>query len=78
MYKISWHEPDDKFATRFALCPCAVSAYELYYWLTRIKKLKDIVKVFDLDGHEVDMSKSFKDMCAHGTICRNTTSYYGG
>ncbi len=71
MFKISWGKRSDPLERRFVIVPDVYSLFDLYFVLTGYGRDDGCtpvdVKVTDLDGHEVDMSKGSLYAASQGT-----------
>lgn len=71
MYKISWARRSDKFSRTFILCPCVYSLFTTYHILTGYGNNDGAspidIKVTNLNGDEIDMTKGLADAAGQGT-----------
>ncbi len=74
MYQISWARKSDKFARTFVIIPNVHVLFEVYHIVTGYGRDDGSspldIKVTNLDGDEVDMSKGLADAAAYGTYSR--------
>jgi hypothetical protein len=74
MFKVSWARRSDKFAVTFVLLPDVRALFDFYHILTgygRDDGCSPIdIKVTNLDGDEIDMSKGLADVAGWGTYGR--------
>lgn len=71
MFKISWGRKSDKFHQTFVIVPDAHALSEAWHIITGYGRNDGLaphcVKVTNLDGHEIDMSKGLPNAAAMGT-----------
>lgn len=71
MYKISWARKSDRFARQFVLAPDVHALLAIHWIITGYGRNDGAspvdIKVTDLDGNEVDMTKGLADAAGQGT-----------
>lgn len=71
MYKISWARKSDKFHRTFLIVPDVHALFDVYHIVTGYG-LNDgctpiDIKVTNLDGYEIDMTKGLAEAASSGT-----------
>lgn len=71
MFKISWARKGDKYHRTFLLVPDVHALFDVYFVITGYGRDDGCspvdIRVTNLDGHEVDMSKGLADVAPQGT-----------
>jgi len=73
MYKITWSKSSDPFHITYILVPDAYALFSAYFVITGYGRNDGCspinIKVTNLDGYEIDMSKGLANAASSGTYC---------